>query len=274
VSHATRAYAQGSAEVEAVREAFLSRASLLGVAVNLQEKARAAVEPAVEAFLARLAGRFGANAPQGPPERQAMHRLTPLPPGAPLALRVLPSPVNYVAAVAPTGVSARHPDAPHLQLLARVISNNYLHREIREKGGAYGSSCSHGDGLWAFSTYRDPNTTGSLDVFRDSLQWAARGGFTEDHLNEAKLQVFAARDYPTHPGSKGLGRFYSPFVTHTDTQRSRAALLDATRADLLRAAEVHLGPKWFAANASISILGPKRDGAVQWEGRKGEAKEI
>ncbi len=34
----------------------------------------------------------------------------------------------------------------------------YLHKEIREKGGAYGSGCKYSaDGYLAFYSYRDPN---------------------------------------------------------------------------------------------------------------------
>lgn len=37
------------------------------------------------------------------------------------------------------------------------MSNEILHREIREKGGAYGSGCRVGDGVINFFSYRDPN---------------------------------------------------------------------------------------------------------------------
>jgi Zn-dependent M16 (insulinase) family peptidase len=39
------------------------------------------------------------------------------------------------------------------------VSSSYLHPEIREKGGAYGSGAMSGEGLWSFYSFRDPNTT-------------------------------------------------------------------------------------------------------------------
>jgi hypothetical protein len=47
---------------------------------------------------------------------------------------------------------------------SQAISTSYLHREIREKGGAYGggAGASPVEGVFAFSSYRDPNTTVGL----------------------------------------------------------------------------------------------------------------
>lgn len=37
------------------------------------------------------------------------------------------------------------------------MNNVVLHKEIREKGGAYGGGCKMGDGVLHFFSYRDPN---------------------------------------------------------------------------------------------------------------------
>jgi len=45
-------------------------------------------------------------------------------------------------------------------LISKIISSSYLHPEIREKGGAYGSGSSIGlNGLFSFTSFRDPNVT-------------------------------------------------------------------------------------------------------------------
>jgi Zn-dependent M16 (insulinase) family peptidase len=46
-----------------------------------------------------------------------------------------------------------------VQALSSLVSSSYLHPEIREKGGAYGSGAMSGEGLWSFYSFRDPNTT-------------------------------------------------------------------------------------------------------------------
>ena len=39
--------------------------------------------------------------------------------------------------------------------------------------------------------YRDPNCQCTLDTFRRSAEWAARGEFTEQDVSEALLSVFS-----------------------------------------------------------------------------------
>ena len=43
-----------------------------------------------------------------------------------------------------------HPDFPKLIVAANLISLNYLHKEIRERGGAYGSGCRFDSGICFF----------------------------------------------------------------------------------------------------------------------------
>ena len=45
-----------------------------------------------------------------------------------------------------------------------IVSNTYLHREIREKGGAYGSGIKmdRDNGLALIFSYRDPNTSSTF----------------------------------------------------------------------------------------------------------------
>ena len=45
--------------------------------------------------------------------------------------------VNFCAKAFPT-VSSGHPDAPALTVLGAYLRNGFLHRAIREQGGAYG----------------------------------------------------------------------------------------------------------------------------------------
>lgn len=51
------------------------------------------------------------------------------------------------------------------------LANNYLHREIREKGGAYGSGCSVRSvmGTLCLWSYRDPNLIDTFKIF-DNLK--------------------------------------------------------------------------------------------------------
>ena len=62
---------------------------------------------------------------------------------------------------------------------------------LSEKGGAYGSGAQQGsDGVWRFFSYRDPNTDKTLETFKNGINWAMEGNFTEADVNEAKLAMF------------------------------------------------------------------------------------
>ena len=69
-----------------------------------------------------------------------------------------------------------HPDAPALFLLSQAMSTEFLHREIREKGGAYGGGSSFvpSAGIFYFSSYRDPNTLETIETFQKACEWAAQ----------------------------------------------------------------------------------------------------
>jgi Zn-dependent M16 (insulinase) family peptidase len=66
----------------------------------------------------------------------------------------LPIQVNHSALCIPT-IPYTHEDSPKLRVLGSLMSSCYLHREIREKGGAYGSGSRHSfDGFFSFFSYR------------------------------------------------------------------------------------------------------------------------
>ena len=54
----------------------------------------------------------------------------------------IPSQVNFVAQTFETGLAYTSDDYASLVVGAKVLSSCFLHREIREKGGAYGSFCN------------------------------------------------------------------------------------------------------------------------------------
>jgi Zn-dependent M16 (insulinase) family peptidase len=53
--------------------------------------------------------------------------------------------------------------------MGSILSNSYLHREIREKGGAYGAGCSllTRRGLLNLWSYRDPNILKTIERYNN-----------------------------------------------------------------------------------------------------------
>ncbi len=103
------------------------------------------------------------------------------------------------------------------QILSRLISKNFLHTELREKGGAYGGGASSSSGLFQFYSYRDPNVQKTLTTFDRSLDWVMSNKFTDQDLQEAKLTVFADLDTPIPPSDKGTLDF-TLGITHAMRQ--------------------------------------------------------
>jgi Zn-dependent M16 (insulinase) family peptidase len=122
------------------------------------------------------------------------------------------------------------------------LSAGYLHREIREKGGAYGGGCASDpmSSLFTFFSYRDPNTTETLDTFTKSIEWATNSeNITTKELEEAQLRAFKQLDAPLAPSARGNSGFLTG-VTDEERQRFRDGLLAASPADLSRVAAAHL----------------------------------
>lgn len=154
--------------------------------------------------------------------------------------------VNFCAKAYPT-VAPGHPDAPALQVLGDFLRNGYLHRAIREQGGAYGGGAGyHPDsGAFRFHSYRDPRLADTLADFDRSLGWLQ----THDHpartLEEAILGVIAAIDKPGSPAGEAVTAFFGTLFGRTPEQRRafRQRVLQVTLDDLKRVAATYLQPE-------------------------------
>src|SRR5688500_14985249 len=121
---------------------------------------------------------------------------------------------------------------------------------------AYGVRASHGGGVFTFTSYRDPNTTETIDKFDKSIQWLVNGKFTEEDINEAKLAVFQALDLPVTPESKGNFMFIHR-LTPEQRNQVRHRLLDVTKDQLIEVVKRRLlGQK---SGVGYAILGPKTE---------------
>ena len=165
------------------------------------------------------------------------------------------SPVAYVARVFPT-IAYGHPDAPALAVLSRLLRAGFLHREIRERGGAYGGLVSNDPLASQLSmvSYRDPHISRTLSVFEDAAHWAARGEFSDNDIREAILSCFSEIDRPNSPA----GRAYREFncleqgLTREIRQRYREGILAVDRDKLVSAAKSHLLDNW--SKSAVAVL--------------------
>ncbi|MCP4041313.1 MAG: peptidase M16 [Gammaproteobacteria bacterium] len=164
------------------------------------------------------------------------------------------SQVNFCSRAYPTAV-AEHKDAAVLIVLGRFLTNGYLHRAIREQGGAYGAGAGYDSdtGAFRFYSYRDPRIDGTLDDFDRSLLWLRDEKHEFRQLEEAILGIVSAIDRPESPVGEAAKSFFGTLHGRTPEQRRRfrQRVLAVTLDDLLR-----VGETWFIPDqASTAVVG-------------------
>jgi Zn-dependent M16 (insulinase) family peptidase len=161
--------------------------------------------------------------------------------------------VSFCAKAYPT-VAIGHDDAPALTVLGGFLRNGYLHRAIREQGGAYGGGAGQDSSSAAFRffSYRDPRLTETLDDFDASLEWLKDNQHEEEELEQAILGVVSQIDKPKSPAGEAKGDYHSLLSGRTKAQREyfRAQILSVTIDDLQRVGEQYLKPEL----ASIGVI--------------------
>ncbi|TYO98717.1 hypothetical protein EDC39_10579 [Geothermobacter ehrlichii] len=208
------------------------RHSRLQCALVAEQRTLDDLAATTEAFCSRFAG--------GSEPAATERSFTPRPGQFGLATSV---PVAYVVRTFAT-IPYTHPDAPLLLLLGKLLKAVYLHREIREKGGAYGglASCDAEGGIFSMLSYRDPHIVRTLRVYDEAADWAAGGHFSQQELDEAILSVFSDLDRPLSPAGRA-GREFANLVQGLKPelrQRFRRRVLAATSGDLARVAQRYL----------------------------------
>ncbi len=170
--------------------------------------------------------------------------------------------VNFCAKAYPA-VAPNHPDAPALQVLGDFLRNGYLHRAIREQGGAYGGGAGyHPDsGAFRFYSYRDPRLSETLADFDRALDWLHSYDHPARTLEEAILGIIAAIDKPGSPAGEAIGAFFGALFGRTPQQRRayRQRILKVTLDDLKRVATTYLQPD----RAHCAVLSDARTLAEQ-----------
>lgn len=162
-------------------------------------------------------------------------------------------PVNYVTRVF-RAVPYAHPDSAALMVLSKLLRAEFLHREIREKGGAYGGLAGYNAeaGLFSMLSYRDPHIVRTLDVYEQAIDWAVAGEYPEESVKEAILAVFSDLDKPLSPAGAGGQEFANirQGLTLEMRNRMRRQLLSVDADALKRVAAEYLQK----GDSAVSVL--------------------
>ena len=163
--------------------------------------------------------------------------------------------VQFCAAAYPA-VPIDHDDAPALMILGGFLRNGFLHRAIREQGGAYGGGAAYDSNACAFRffSYRDPRLADTFADFQASLEWLQSNNHEERQLEEVILGIMASLDKPMSPAGEARSAFHNALYGRTPAQRRalRAKLLAVTIADLQAVAAKYLS----AERMSKAVVAP------------------
>ncbi|MBW2002697.1 MAG: insulinase family protein, partial [Deltaproteobacteria bacterium] len=150
------------------------------------------------------------------------------------------SAVSFVAQTFPV-VRMEHEDSPALAVISKILRSMYLHREIREKGGAYGGFAVYNpeSGLFGFGSYRDPHIVETLNAYKGAAVFIKSDDYGDQDIKEAIFQVCSEIDKPDPPGPAARQAFYRTIMSLSDESRNRfkQKLLSLTRAQVNQAAE-------------------------------------
>ncbi|MBF0184434.1 MAG: insulinase family protein [Magnetococcales bacterium] len=173
--------------------------------------------------------------------------------------------VNFCAKAYPA-VSYAHPDAPALAVLGIFLKHGYLHKAIRERGGAYGSGAGldTDSGVFRFFSYRDPRFSETLADFDRSLHWLAENKHEPEALEQAILSIISGIDRPGSPAGDARRAFHDALHGRTPAlrRRFRQQVLQVSLADLLQVAEryLHSDRAVQAAVSSATTLAKEAEG--------------
>jgi Zn-dependent M16 (insulinase) family peptidase len=169
--------------------------------------------------------------------------------------RFIAAPVAFTSLGMRT-ISYNDEDSALLLISTELMENLILHKEIREKGGAYGSGATYtpSTGNFHFYSYRDPHLKSSIDAFHLALEEIAHQKFNEQELEEAKLGVLQTLDAPIPPGNRAMVAYSWKRAGRTYALREafRQKVLQATRSQVSSAVRQHLLGK---EGVLVSFLG-------------------
>ena len=147
-----------------------------------------------------------------------------------------------------------HPDVAPLTVLGGFLCNGFLHRVIREQGGAYGGGANQdsANACFKFFSYRDPRLSDTLDDFNCSIDWLLETEHDRQALEEAILGVIGSIDKPASPAGDASQAFHNDLFGRTAEQRQafRQQILAVSLDDLNRVAREYLHNR----EASIAVI--------------------
>jgi Zn-dependent M16 (insulinase) family peptidase len=230
------------ADLVRIRETLLTRCAMIcNVTTDAANWER--FQPRLAAFLERLPNAPAAAARWKIPARERAEGLT------------LPTKVNYVVkggdlrrlGIEPGGAAA---------VVQQYLNTTWLWNKVRVQGGAYGGSCAldRRAGVFAFSSYRDPNLLDTLAVYDETASFLREADIGAEEVARSIIGVIGQIDDYLLPDAKGLASLRRYLLGESDErlQRLREEVLSAREEDF-RAFGAALAQ--LAATGRVVVMG-------------------
>lgn len=140
----------------------------------------------------------------------------------------------------------------------KIIDIDYLWQNVRLKGGAYGGFSSY-DSMsqeWRFASYRDPNLSESLDIYKKCAEFLKGFKIEKSELEKSIIGAFQPMEKPVLPDRAGLREFYRYLtgITIEDLRTEREQIISTTVDDINSLGEVF---ERGAVEAVSAVIGNK-----------------
>jgi len=236
------------AGLERVRSALLAQKGLI-INLTADPEALEAIQPTVDAFVDKLPA-VPAHESSAPAWRDAVQLLPRV-----NEAYAITTQVHYVAAGAKLYEEDEEMDGA-FYAVSRFLSRGYLWDNVRVVGGAYGGGCAFNSntGAFAFSSYRDPNVQGTLDIYAKAAEVLAEGELSDEALEQAIVGAVGDLDSPMSAQQKGARALthYLTGVTPESRQQFRDQVIGSTRDSFRKFAE-----RLRAAQIKVCVFGSK-----------------
>ena len=232
------------------------------VSITGEEEEYKALEKELPAFLERLSA-FEAEC--GEEENAVLEKLmkyTPNPATTQEAFTT-PAEIQYVA-VGGSFANVAH-NFGALRVARHLLNYEYLWNEVRVKGGAYGVSCQfqrEGDGY--FASYRDPNLSATINVYRKAAEFLENYSAEEREVTKTIIGTISGMDTPLTPNMKGRRSLtgYMSGLTVETLQEERDQVLGCSLEDIRALAPVM---RAIADSDNLCVIGNEKHIAEEKE---------
>lgn len=142
-----------------------------------------------------------------------------------------------------------------LDVVRHMMNYGYLWNEVRVKGGAYGVFCQFmrcGEGY--FASYRDPQLTGTLEIYKKAAAYLRSYQAEDRELLKAIIGTISGLDTPKTPAAKGQRSMsiYLSQIPEEVLQQERDQILSCTQEDVRAIADV---VEEIVEHGNICVLG-------------------